>query len=66
RTPVCGDGMFQEGEACDDGNTKSGDGCSDSCEQESTVYPFVAIGGIILFFVTGLIARWIHMRMIIP
>ncbi|MBI3336582.1 DUF4215 domain-containing protein [Candidatus Peregrinibacteria bacterium] len=66
RTPVCGDGMFQEGEACDDGNTKSGDGCSNSCEQESTVYPFVAIGGIILFFVTGLIARWIHMRMMIP
>ncbi len=33
-TPVCGDGIVNEGETCDDGNTRSGDGCSAECELE--------------------------------
>lgn len=31
RTPACGDGVLDAGEACDDGNTVSCDGCSASC-----------------------------------
>ena len=66
RFPVCGDGVLQEGEQCDDGNTELGDGCSSSCKQESTTNPLVIIGGIALFFVTGLMARWIQRRTIVP
>jgi cysteine-rich repeat protein len=31
RTPTCGDGFVDDGEACDDGNSESCDGCSASC-----------------------------------
>jgi cysteine-rich repeat protein len=34
-TPVCGDGLLDDGEACDDGNTAAGDGCSATCTVES-------------------------------
>ena len=30
-SPVCGDGVVDDGEVCDDGNTMDGDGCSDGC-----------------------------------
>jgi cysteine-rich repeat protein len=29
--PVCGDGIWDAGEACDDGNTVSRDGCNATC-----------------------------------
>lgn len=31
KTPVCGDGYIDPGEACDDGNNKGGDGCAFDC-----------------------------------
>jgi fibro-slime domain-containing protein len=31
KTPVCGDGFIDPGEACDDGNQKGGDGCALDC-----------------------------------
>ena len=34
-TPVCGDGMLEDGETCDDGNTADGDGCSSTCQTEA-------------------------------
>jgi cysteine-rich repeat protein len=34
KTPVCGDGVVDDGEQCDDGNTDDGDGCSSTCQFE--------------------------------
>src|SRR6185436_6673595 len=34
RTPSCGDGFLDGGEACDDGNTTNGDCCSATCTFE--------------------------------
>src|SRR5437763_1372559 len=31
RTPFCGDGIRDPGEACDDGNRVNGDGCDNNC-----------------------------------
>ena len=31
-TPVCGNGVFEQGEECDDGNTVRGDGCNSNCK----------------------------------
>ncbi|EYF07738.1 DUF4215 domain-containing protein [Chondromyces apiculatus] len=36
RTPACGDGYIDTGEACDDGNTVAGDGCNSQCMVELT------------------------------
>lgn len=36
-TPVCGNGVLEQGEECDDGNNISGDGCSATCETEGYV-----------------------------
>jgi len=36
RTPMCGDGIQDQGETCDDANPDSGDGCSDECTLEAT------------------------------
>ena len=35
RTPMCGDGIIDTGEACDDGNLDDGDGCSSLCQVET-------------------------------
>lgn len=32
KTPACGDGMIDPGEACDDGNLAGGDGCAFDCK----------------------------------
>ncbi len=34
KSPVCGNGVAEKGEACDDGNDKDGDGCSCVCAKE--------------------------------
>ena len=35
-TPVCGNGILENGEECDDNNTIDGDGCSANCTIEET------------------------------
>ncbi len=40
---VCGDSVWNEGEACDDGNTDNGDGCSSTCMVE---YGYVCKGNV--------------------
>jgi cysteine-rich repeat protein len=35
-SPLCGNGIVNNGEQCDDGNTTSGDGCSATCQLEFT------------------------------
>lgn len=34
QSPVCGNGLVEDGESCDDGNANSGDGCSAECNVE--------------------------------
>ncbi len=34
QAPLCGNGVFDNGELCDDGNYANGDGCSSSCTVE--------------------------------
>lgn len=34
QSPVCGNGLVEDGESCDDGNANSGDGCSAECKVE--------------------------------
>lgn len=42
-TPVCGNGVKEQGESCDDANSTSGDGCSNRCLVEPSLR--VQLGG---------------------
>ena len=46
-TPVCGNGILEEGEECDDGNLINHDGCSNECKNEE--YNISLCGDGILF-----------------
>lgn len=45
-SPICGNGILEEGEECDDGNTVDGDGCSSACMEEEELTPVCGNGAI--------------------